>query len=157
MKKTTLLIIAIAALVVLNIAVLAVVYFEPALKGPQGNRQPRDIIIDRLHFNERQIKEYQVLIDWHRDEIRRLDSNIRKDKQALYSFLKAYNKGVKDSLIADINRCQKRVEETHYKHFEDIRKLCTPQQQADFDELVDELPRLFGPRQPGIPPGEGHR
>jgi len=51
----------------------------------------------------------------------------------------------KDSLITVINLNQKQIEETHFKHFEDIKKLCKPEQLDDFKEFSKELGRLFAP------------
>jgi protein CpxP len=36
------------------------------------------------------------------------------------------------------------IERTHYKHFEDIKQLCKPNQQKDFEKLTQEIANLFG-------------
>jgi hypothetical protein len=50
----------------------------------------------------------------------------------------------KDSLIEILASNQKKIEETHFKHFQDIKKLCTPEQMNRFDDLTEELSRIFG-------------
>ena len=101
-----------------------------------------------MHFDANQQKEYEKLIRWHRGKIDQLDDSIRQTKNTLYSGLTESdtNTKTKDSLIALLNTYQKQVEETHFKHFEDIKKLCKPEQQEDFKALTTELSRIFAPR-----------
>lgn len=155
MKKTTLLTIGLSVLIILNIALLFTVYgghrHEHAGMGMRG-REPKDVIIDKLQFNQDQVQQYEALIKEHRKSINRLDSEIRENKHKLYNLLGTdYKASEKDTIIAGINFCQKQIEETHFSHFESIKKLCTPQQKKLFDSLVPELPELFGPGPQGRP------
>lgn len=159
MKKTKLLTITVIGLLLLNFAVLAFLF----VSGPRGHKQPtdrpegrpnpREIIIERLHFDDKQQKEYAKLIKWHRGEIKKLDSNIRQTKNELYYQLNQteVNLKTKDSLITLLNSYQKQVEETHFKHFEDIKKLCHQDQLEDFNELTEDLSRIFAPNKPPRP------
>lgn len=150
MEKTKLLTIAVIGLLVINFGTLGFL-----LLGPKGHRPPRDgrpepkeIIVHKLHFDSNQQKEYAKLIQWHRGQIEKLDGNIREAKNELYSQLSQAETNVKakDSLIAVINSNQKQIEETHFKHFEDIKKLCDKDQMDDFNELTEELSRIFAPK-----------
>jgi hypothetical protein len=159
MKKTKLLTITVIGLLLLNFAILAFLL----VSGPRGNKRPtdrpegrpnpREIIIERLHFDDKQQKEYTELIKWHRGEIKKLDSNIRQTKNELYYQLNQteVNLKTKDSLITLLNSYQKQVEETHFKHFEDIKKLCHQDQLEDFNELTEDLSRIFTPNKPPRP------
>ena len=159
MKKTKLLTITVIGLLLLNFAVLAFLF----VSGPRGHKQPtdrpegrpnpREIIIERLHFDDNQQKEYAELIKWHRGEIKKLDSNIRQTKNELYYQLNQteVNLKTKDSLITLLNSYQKQVEETHFKHFEEVKKLCNKDQLEDFNELTEELSKLFSPNKPPRP------
>jgi protein CpxP len=151
MEKTKLLTIAVIGLLLLNLATLGFLF----LNGPKGNRpphggkpEPKEIIIEKLHFDANQQKDYENLIQWHRSEITKLDDNIRQAKNELYSQLNQseVNAKAKDSLITVINSNQKQIEETHFKHFEDIKKLCHKDQMEDFNELTEELSRIFAPK-----------
>ena len=84
-------------------------------------------------------------------EIEKLDRNIRHTKNDLYSLLMkaAVDVKVKDSLIAQLNLYQKQIEETHFKHFEDIKKICHPYQMENYNELTEELARIFAPKPHG--------
>lgn len=157
MDKIKLLTITVIGLVVVNLGTLGFLF----LNGQNGNRSPRqedrrepkEIILKKLHFDANQQKEYAKLIDWHKGEIRKLDGNIRKSKKELYSQLleNEVNVKTKDSLITLLNSYQKQIEETHFKHFEDIKKLCHPNQLEDFNDLTEELGRIFSPNKPPKP------
>lgn len=151
MERTKLLTISVIGLLVINLATLGFLF----LNGPKGHRphhggrpEPKQIIIEKLHFDAAQQKEYDKLIEWHHGEIKRLDDNIRKAKNDLYSQLSSteINTKTKDSLIVVINTNQKQIEQTHFKHFEDIKKLCHKDQLDDYNSLTEELSRIFAPK-----------
>lgn len=151
MERTKLLTITVIGLFLINLATLGFLFLngpKPGGMPHEGRRQPKTIIIEKLHFDANQQKEYEKLIRWHREEIDQLDDSIRQTKNKLYSGLSESdtNTKTKDSLIALLNTYQKQVEETHFKHFEDIKKLCKPNQQEDFMVLTTELSRIFAPR-----------
>lgn len=156
MEKTKLLTVAVIGLLVINVGTLGFLLLGPKGHRPphEGRHQPKEIITEKLHFDAAQQKEYAKLIQWHHGQIEKLDGNIREAKNELYSQLSetATNAKAKDSLIAVINLNQKQIEETHFKHFEDIKKLCHKDQLEDFNSLTQELSRIFAPK----PHGPGH-
>lgn len=154
MERTKLLTITVIGLLLLNLATLGFLF----MNGPKGHRpthggrpEPKEIIIEKLHFDANQQKEYDKLITWHRGEITRLDDAMHRAKNDLYSGLSKdrIDAQAKDSLINVINSSQKQIEETHFKHFEDIKKLCHKDQMDDFNELTEELSRIFTPKPRG--------
>lgn len=156
MEKTKLLTITVIGLLVLNLAILVFLFISnPKNHVPAngGKRIPNEIIIEKLNFDATQQKKYNNLIKWHRGKIIRLDTNIRNTKNELYSQLNQTKVNLKtnDSLITLLNSYQKQVEETHFKHFEEIKKLCHQNQLEDFNELTEDLSRIFGPNKPPRP------
>jgi len=159
MERTKLLTITIIGLLLLNFATLGFLF----MSGPRGHKRPndrpegrpdpREIIIERLHFDVNQQKEYDKIVQWHKGQIKKLDENLRSAKNELYNQLKQpqIDVKIKDSLIAVINANQKQIEETHFKHFEDIKKLCHQDQLEDFNELTEELSRILAPNKPPRP------
>ena len=141
MDKVKLLRISVGALVVLNIATLTFLAIAPHHNRPM----PREIIIDRLHFDASQQKEYDKLIAWHRKKIDSLERKMRFTKNNLYLQLlrNAPDDKLKDSLISEVSMYQKQIEETHFRHFSDIRALCHPDQMRDFYALTGDLAQLF--------------
>ena len=156
MEKTKLLTITVIGLLLLNFGTLGFLFFSgpKGHKGPrEGRPKPKEIIIEKLHFDAAQQKDYDKLIEWQHREITKLDGNIREAKNELYSQLSQaeINVKTKDSLILVINSNQKQIEETHFKHFEDIKKLCHENQKEDFNALTEEFGRIFAPNKPRRP------
>jgi hypothetical protein len=146
MNKLKLLSIAAAGLLIINILLVVTLF----MRKPHPNHEgPKKLIIEKLHFDEQQIKAYDTMVEWHRAEIKKSDEQILKLKNALYSHLnEEIDQHTKDSLICAITRVQTFIEQTHYKHFEDIKKLCNANQQKDFEALTQEIASLFGKPRP---------
>lgn len=150
MEKSKLKTIAIIGLVVLNLTTLGFIFFNAPKRGlhpPMDRMRPKDMIVRKLHFDENQKKEFEKLIEWHQAEIQKHDDKIRNAKIELYSLLveKSIDTNKKEILIDVISQHQKEIEEAHFKHFEDIKKICTQNQIEEFNNLSKELPRVFGP------------
>ena len=150
MDKIKVLSFAVILLLLLNFGTLGFLL----LTGPKHDRRPphrmpKEIIIDKLQLDAKQQTAYQKLIDWHRGTIDSLDHQIRVTKNKLYLQLtqKTVDIKTKDSLIAILANDQKKIEETHFKHFQDIKNLCKPEQLSLFDDLSEELSRIFGRKQ----------
>ena len=155
MKKTTLLTGALIVLVILNLTLIGSIFFghhpHEGMGGPDGpgRGRPREIIIEALQFTQEQIKQYDILIKQHRSEVDALDKAIRENKQKLYTLLQQnYTVKEKEGLISEINKLQRQIEETHFTHFEAIKKLCNNQQKAEFENMAPEFPKMFAPRPP---------
>lgn len=155
MQKTKFISLLAAGLLLSNI-ILVVYIFHGKTEGPQPDHRPerpRSIIIERLHFTNTQVEEYDKLIQGHRNAIEEADTRIMQLKNRLYSQLNnTGNVSEKDSLLNAIAETQRSVESVHYHHFEDIKKLCTPEQIKDFDILATELASLFSHPHPKHPP-----
>ena len=145
MSKTKLLTFSVIALLLLNFGILAFLF----LSGPnKRNHEPREVIIHELHFDKNQIVDYDKLISVHKEKIKNLNDSIKNCKNELYSKLKtAQNKSVNDSLFIKIAHFQAQIEQTHYNHFLDIKKLCKPNQLEDYNELTTKLSEMFQGKQ----------
>ena len=153
MAKIKLLTISVITLLILNIITLFFLIFSVGGGIQRGMHRPKpdQIIIEKLNFDENQQKEYRELIHWHRSRINAFDAQIHKTKQELYlQLLKSkVDTKIEDSLINSLLKVQKQIEMTHFKHFQDIKKLCRKEQINDFDELTEDLARIFsGPKKP---------
>lgn len=120
---------------------------HPPHGGPKGEG-PKQIIIERLHFDVTQQKDYELLIIDHKsktDELHEASKNLHDE---LFSLLKGdtINQRESDSLILEIANNQKAIEDLNFDHFNAIKKLCKGEQVALFNELVNDLGRLFAPK-----------
>ncbi len=119
-------------------------------KGHGPHRQPKEIIIERLHFDDEQVGAYLKLIHYHRSTVDALDDSIAGIKKGLYSSLST-QPVTADSLQTVTSRIaalQQQIENTHYRHFADIKALCRPDQLKDFEDLSQDLARIFSPPKP---------
>ena len=141
MNKVKLLSVLAIVLLITNLISLAFI-----LSNKPGRREgPKEYIIKQLNFDEDQIKEYQKLIFDHRMNIRSFDEKIYRLKGELYGFLNSHSETEKDSIIGEIAKVQIEVENTHCKHFKDIKNLCKPSQMDAYNALLLEMSYLFSP------------
>ncbi len=155
MEKSKLFTITIIGLLLLNLATIGFLIINGPKEHSPFNHfedvsKPREIIINKLHFDSNQQKEYDIIIKCHRDKIKSLHNNIRQTKNELYAQLsqKEVSIKIKDSLASLLAGYQKQVEETHFKHFEDIKKICHYDQLGDYKTLTEELSRIFAFKKP---------
>lgn len=131
-------------IVVLILSNIVTLFYTIIIKDmPPKHEGPRDLIIEQLHFSDRQINEYDHLINWHQKNIKEKDSALLILKSELYKTLNTQNSNT-DSIISQINLLQKEIEYIHLKHFKDIEELCTNDQKKYFKELTGDLAKLFG-------------
>jgi len=157
MNRTKLLTIAVIGLLLLNFGILGVMFFgkpahppmHPPHGGPNGEG-PKQIIIERLHLDAMQQKDYELLVVEHRNKTDELHEASKKLHDELFSLLKGdtNNKGQSDSLMLEVANNQKAIENLNFDHFNAIKKLCKGEQVGYFNELVNDLGRLFAPKGP---------
>ncbi len=160
MNKTRLLTLAVVALLAINIGLLAFLFFGKPPAGPPrgepagGQEGPKQVIIDKLHFDDEQVARYETFIGQHRAVIKPLNEDIRETKSRLYATLSDEITTGKDSLVNRLGDLQVQIENAHYDHFLEIKALCTVQQMADFKVLSGELAEYFAPTKLRQRPGE---
>jgi protein CpxP len=148
MSKIKFLGIAVVLLVVTNIAVLCFVWTAGKRRPPHnlpGHEGPKQIIIERLHFDDAQIPQYDDLIQDHRRAIRALEAEVRRSKNELYMSLSGEGTAARDSLLNKLGQLQTRIEDVNYRHFSEIKALCKPEQIGSFNALTKELATFFSP------------
>lgn len=134
----------IVALLLVNIMLLVTLYVGKPAQN-QFNR-PKELIIEKLGFEEMQISHFEGLVVEHFTEVRTVQSEIRAYKQEINSDLLLENPEMNDSLNNLLSNCFKKMEELHFKHMRDIKDICNPEQKLIFNKMVPELGEIFGPR-----------
>jgi periplasmic protein CpxP/Spy len=139
-------------LVVLNIGlVFFMTMSRPHQNGHHGPDRNKHLIAEKLGFDQTQMEQYEVLINQHRTSISETDREISQAKQALYALLDNEDQESKDSLMNVIAAQQHAIEEVHFNHFVDIKRLCRDEQLPAYHELTKELGRMFAPEMPQRP------
>lgn len=154
MNKTKLLLLAVAVMVVLNLVLLFNTYWKSAevsstqvrLIQPDGGS--KDLIIERLQFDEGQVVLYEEHIKQHRKHIREKEQEIGNLRRRLFESLADGGEG-ETSLTGQIGSIQQQIEQIHLDHFKQIRSICRPDQLQYFDNLTSELAHLFASQPPG--------
>jgi periplasmic protein CpxP/Spy len=114
------------------------------INGRYKKDGPKNIIIEKLHFDSEQIKNYESYIAQHRKAINANEIAMNKLRGDLYLQLKHSQDTAKvDSLISIIANQQTVAEHINYNHFLEIKKLCKPSQKEAFDNLTSEIVKLF--------------
>ena len=114
------------------------------INGPKMHKGPKEVIIDKLHFDKEQIKIYEGYIQKHRHSINDNEDRMNELRSKLYENLSSQQDTHKiDSLLSKIASQQYIAEKINYNHFLAIKRLCKPSQQNDFNELTKEITNLF--------------
>ena len=152
MNKSKILSLLVIVMLIINIGIISYfVFMNKENSISHQKRMPREIVIEKLSFNQEQIAAYDETIKRHQNAIRTLDDSIRNKKNQLYSRLKnnASEIDKNDSLVIELGNYQKQIETTHFNHFIEIKNICKPEQLDDFNSLTSELSKIFsGKRKP---------
>jgi len=152
MSKERFLLIAVVFLLILNGGVIAFLLLDR--NAPPRPPQLFEVITERLHFDENQEKKFFDLRDEHRSAMDRLDADF---EAALKNYLQlladdTISAQVQDSLENVIASIEKVKASTTLNHFQQVKELCSPEQKAEFDNLIPELMRVLMPPKKNPPP-----
>ncbi len=117
-----------------------------------------EFVTAELDLNKAQQDAYRQLRQQHQAMQRPLMDSIRRAKDEFFDLLNV--PGVSDSLINVYSRramlLQQQMEIVNFKHFQEVRALCSEGQQKKFDTIIKEVfRRMSGPKPPpGVPPHE---
>ena len=143
MNKFKFLKLIIIGLLVSNGVLLFMLFKEHVRKGG-----PKAIIIEKLHFDKEQIKNYETYIQQHRKAIDNNEAILNKLRSSLFEQIKYKQDTTKiDSLMSKIAKQQNLAEKINYNHFLEIKRLCKPSQQKYFNELTTEIANLFSSKE----------
>ena len=142
MNKFKFLSLASIVLLVTNVILVGIILF-----GKPGHPKfagPKNIIIEKLGFDENQKKEYDLLIEKHQAGIQKAEAEIKVLKNELYRTLTSgAETNVRDSLISQLGKQQEGIENLHYNHFLELKSICKESQLKSFESLTSELAALF--------------
>jgi len=141
MKRTTLKNVLLVVLLISNSILLFMWINAPERK----HHGPRDEIIAKLGFSEKQITQYDLYIQEHRKSIRSLEKRLSAKKKVLFQDV---NQPFSERIADEISSIEKDILRVHYNHIKEIESLCKDNQKAKFETLNKEIGELFNPRPP---------
>lgn len=139
LSKNKVLLTIITVLLLTNITLLILLLQS---KRHQRKEPQRVSFIDRLKnevgFTEMQLLVYSPKRETFWDEMRKRLDEVKKNKQEFYSQM--YDSTVTDSVLEKraevIGDLQKELDLFVIRHFQDVRKICTPEQLPKYDSIM---------------------
>jgi len=143
MNKTKFLTTAVVVMVLLNIGTLVFIVIGPPPHPPKPD--PRHVIIERLHLDQKQIEQFQILIDQHRHQTRRIEEQIMDEKDHLFRLLATNDTLMLRTVLDGLGRLHRQKDSLSVDHFLAIKKICRHDQLMYFSDLTKDLAQLFRP------------
>ena len=113
---------------------------------------PQEILVQALKLDAAQQLEFEGLRARHRVARDSLDEAMAVQHRIVYGHFAMPNPAEKDAALVVLGRISQEREALRYQNFANIRALCRPDQQAQFDSLLSEIVRLFDRKQDRPPP-----
>ena len=101
----------------------------------------KDALKNEVGFSEEQMAKFEEMATQHKQQMRPLFEDIAKTKEGFYKMLT--QPGIPDSVLnsaaKEIGEKQKLIDLKIFMHFQNIRGLCQPNQQPQFDTLIQRV------------------
>ncbi|GAA4451239.1 hypothetical protein GCM10023189_13000 [Nibrella saemangeumensis] len=155
-KRDRLMVGIIVGLALLNLALLAWMYLAPQQQKRRTDR--RLFLSQELNFSEEQRKQYRTLREEHFNAIRPMLEEIHESRKAFFQ-------QINDTTLTDAQLLQQaeqleiklaRVDVMTFRHFQEVRQLCTPDQREKLTEVLARFPARWFSGRAGQG-GRGHR
>ena len=134
------LLVLVTILLAANLALIGYHYFS---RNPIGGerKSSSDWFYRELGLNPEQESIFRARKDSFMREMRPLWAESRKTKDSLFSLMgdPSVDDSVVNLLTARIAELTRQSDQRMFQHFRELRKVCTPGQQAAFDTLVPKL------------------
>lgn len=112
-----------------------------------------EFIVQSLQFSEEQEKAFSLLRDEHRHIRKPLLTALKNAKDSFYALLPIIPSNDTTLRKASERSAQinQQLDLVNFKHFQDIRKICTLEQAEQFDRIIKELIARMGKGQGALP------
>ena len=150
-------------LVIANAVTITIFWLNRKEQRPPANSAPAQFLINELKLDKVQQEKFMELVKEHRGQVESIRKNIKAAKDSLFALIR--NDQASDSMkqaAADAaSKLTSQIDVLTVNHFQKVRKICTPEQQSKFDEIIMEVTSMMAPPppqrpgNPGPPPREG--
>ncbi|NVJ48221.1 MAG: Spy/CpxP family protein refolding chaperone [Cytophagia bacterium] len=152
MKKSKTIGIAVIVLALMNVILLAFLWF-----GQKHNKRLISgggglfVLTEKLGLSEDQKDQLAVLREEHFQRMEPLRRQSHESRDRLHSLWASGGTTEQiDSLSANIGHIQAQIEKNTFQHFSEIRAICNPEQKKIFDQIIKDVLRQ-GERREGPP------
>jgi periplasmic protein CpxP/Spy len=139
----------VAVALIINAATLIFFWYNRAREeGKRASKSGR-VLLEELKMDENQQVLFKPLREQHHQAHDSLLKQIAAQREILYSLKQTAN----DTIIQKIGLLQQQIERVTYEHFKEVRKICTPEQQAQLDTLLGKtVQNILMPKDKRRPP-----
>jgi hypothetical protein len=152
MSRERLLTIAVIVLLVLNVGVVTYLL----LGSRPGPPRPElfDVLVRELEMTEDQRERYFQLRDQHRFAMEEYNDEFSRVLETYLLLIKEKDERspMRDSLQNEIAKIEKQKAEITLDHFQQVRGLCTADQQEKFDRFIPEIAKFMSRPRNSRPP-----
>ncbi|MDI9364212.1 MAG: hypothetical protein QM541_04615 [Flavobacterium sp.] len=156
--------IAVIVLLVVNTATLTIFWLERKDHNLLGSRpkgaEAQAFLIKELALDSTQQIQYLELVKAHRSGTNAIKKELKNAKDSFFNLLgdSTVNEVVIKQAANRASAVETQLDLLTFKHFQQIRSICTPTQKAKFDTIIKTLVRRMGPSQqhPLGPPPPPH-
>ena len=147
-------------LLLMNIGMMAWFWLSGNKGVLNASLQPhaRLYLEKEVGFNEQQIATYRELRDEHLHELRDLRDSVKALKQQFFNKIPDTKIAPEEitKLTKELGDKMAKVDKITFEHFQEVRKICTPEQLKKFDEIIGNFAEKANRPDPPPPPREGN-
>lgn len=151
-------VLSVLVLILLLTNILLVVFFvwmKPSSGDPgRSGRDDRgpgvtELLKKQVGFTDGQMTQYKALKEQHWDKMKPYFGELRTAKDRFYGLLSSSVAADSLTIVSaadSIAAKQKQIDMQTFRHFRQVRNICTPAQQPAFDSMVQQvIRRMSGP------------
>lgn len=136
----------IIVLIVINIMILALLWFDKPKPPEQFRQKPGDMnmfLQKELALSDEQEKGFEKLRQTLFDSTEKINQELRDQKRQLQmeAFSDNPDQSKVDSVVSQIASLQKQLEEQMFNHFSELKKVLNKEQLIKFSKLLDREKR----------------
>ncbi len=156
--------IAVIVLLAINTATLTIFWLERKGHGlllgshPKG-AEAQAFLIKELTLDSAQQVQYLVLVKAHRKSTNEIKKELKNAKDVFFTLLgdSTASEATVKQAADSASTVETQLDLLTFKHFQQIRSICTPAQKAKFVNVIKTVVRMMGPNQqrPQGPPPHG--
>jgi protein CpxP len=149
-SRTKSLLIIIAILLISNVSMLVYFLSRPQPKAEQKKRSDMaEFFTKTVGFSSAQLADFEKKKQSHRDSIGRYFKDLNDSKESFYKLLGQHplDTVTFDMMADSIGQKQVSIDKAFFRHFLDVRSLCTASQKPVYDSLFPgELRKMIAGR-----------
>ena len=141
----------VALLIVVNVATLGSLWFRPHHPPYRtSGGLPPDMLREELNLTKEQEKQYDQLKTGHREKMDAIHKQSKELHDLFFEQLRTVqaSSGTTDSLINLMAANSSENEKATFAHLTSVRKICNPEQQRHFDDMIADIMKRQGQHPP---------